>query len=313
MSSSVAIENAAGFSRATCGWRLAGLALADVWRYWRDVHGPAIARRAGIHIYRHYRWLPVRAGLLGTLPGIETAAPDDAQLQWLSDILYRDQAALDAFYHSPSAPEVVSKILGDIEMIVDRSTTYLTLAGNMATYAGEESVDPVRQGDPPIPHFGLFFRRRGASEHDFRLALREVARAWAAEDGVRRLRLNLFEAPDMEADSKAGYPVKTHPVAQQYQAWIDLVVDGDVPALLAPALVERTPAIGTVHAYPVAAVYTLVWDGAPTLVGLRGYPAYRAIEALGAEHAKDRALLRWMYGPVVDGAAAGALAEGAAS
>jgi len=26
----------------------------------------------------------------------------------------------------------------------------------------------------------------------------------------------------MEAERRAGYPVKTHPVEQQYQAWIDL-------------------------------------------------------------------------------------------
>jgi hypothetical protein len=105
----------------------------------------------------------------------------------------------------------------------------------------------------------------------------------------------------MEAERRAGYPVKTHPPEQQYQAWFDLVVENDAVAggLLSGADgVDYPRSIAAIHAYPVRVVYTSVYAGRPTLVGLRGYAAHEAIEALGAANQKDPDLLEWMYGPV---------------
>ena len=45
--------------------------------------------------------------------------------------------------------------------------------------------------------------------------------------------------------------------------------------------------------------YTYVYAGRPTLVGLRGYAAYQAIEEFHATNQKDPRILQWMYGPVV--------------
>lgn len=296
------VENAAGLSRATCGWRRPELDLDAVWSYWRDVHSPAISRRAGIHVYRHYRWSPVDPGFV-PLPGVTTEAPADAQLQWMSDIVYRDQAALDAFYRSPD-PDVTAKILGDIELIVDRSTTYLTTADHMRTFV-DDTGSPTPQGAPTRPHAGLYLRQRGTDDATFRREVWAVAEAWSALPGVLRVRLNLFDRPDMAADAKAGYPVKTHPVELQYQALVEVVLESaDVAAALpADGRGERLAAVvAELHAYPVSAVYSFVWDGVPTIAGLRGYPALQAIEALGADHATDDGLLTWMYGPVVHGA-----------
>ena len=105
----------------------------------------------------------------------------------------------------------------------------------------------------------------------------------------------------MEAERKAGYPIKTHPLEQQYQAMIDLVVQDRAAArqlLTTAAGVDVARQISTVHAYPVAARYSSVYGGRPTIVGLRGYPAYQAIEALGADNQRQISLLEWMYGPV---------------
>ena len=41
---------------------------------------------------------------------------------------------------------------------------------------------------------------------------------------------------------------------------------------------------------------TFVWAGRPTLVGLRGYPAWELITRLGAPHQAEPDLLDWMYG-----------------
>lgn len=297
LTDAVEVENRAWLGRVTCGWKLAHLSLDRVRPYWRDTHSPAIARRAGIYEYRHYPLDPVRADLFTPIPNIDYTA-EGPQLMWLSDVRYADADGLDAFGRDPD-PHVRAQILGDIEMIVDKSTTYRVLGANGRTLV-DRSGDPAPLGPVAAPTFAVFLRRRG-EEAAFHAMVSLLAVAWAKDPAVVRVRLNLFETPDMEAERAAGYPVKTHPPDQQYQAWIDLVIEDEAAAkrLLAPRSdVDYASNIALVHAYPVPAVYTFNQNGRPTLAGLRGYAACLAIEGLGAEHQKDEALLQWMYGPV---------------
>lgn len=302
MSDPVEVENRAQLARTTCGWPKPALEREAVRRYWRDVHSPAIARRAGVYQYRHSPFDPVDPNVFDTVPGIETSCPDNEQIQWQSDVVYLDDAGLADFLRSPEDPEVTALLLGDIEMIVDKSTTYKALGDNLHTYV-DRTGDPTPLGPVPSPRYGVFFRQRpGTSEADLRAVLRALAEVWAEARGVLRVRMNLFEVPDMEAERKAGYPVKTHPPELQYQAWVDLVLDHQHAGgpLLATAGAELGEVAVAVHAYPVPAMYTFVFSGRPTLAGIRGYAAHDAIEAFGAQHQKDVRLLRWMYGPVVD-------------
>lgn len=302
MTDFVEIENRSALARTTCGWPKAGLDREGVRRYWRDVHSPAISRRAGVYQYRHSPFDPVDPTVLDAVSGIETSCPGHEQIQWQSDVVYLDEAGLADFLRSPEDPEVTALLLGDIEMVVDKSTTYKALGDNLHTYV-DRTGDPTPLGPVPSPRYGLFFRQRpGTPEKDFRAVLRTLAEAWAEARGVLRVRMSLFEVPDMEAERKAGYPVKTHPVGLQYQAWVDLVLEdekagGPLPATAGGDLAEVAAAV---HAYPVPAIYTFVFGGHPTLAGIRGYAAHDAIEAFGAQHQKDLRLLRWMYGPVVD-------------
>ena len=105
--------------RITCGWKLPQLDLARVRPYWRDAHSPAIARRDGIYEYRHYPLDPVQPDLFAPVDGIVQDCPADAQLMWMSDVRYTGEESLAAFGRSPGAGEL-KKILGDIDMIVDR-------------------------------------------------------------------------------------------------------------------------------------------------------------------------------------------------
>lgn len=295
-------ENLASLARTTCGWRKPGLPLEVVRRYWRDVHSPAIARRAGVFQYRHSPFDPVRQDLFDPVEGIEHACPPEEQLQWQSDVVYVDNAGLDAFFQSPGSDHVKRQLLADIELIVDKSTTYKAVGDNLHTYV-DATGDPTPQGPPPSPRFGIFFRQR-SSEPEFRQALRALAGRWSQTAGVLRLRMNVFDRPDMEAEKRAGYPVKTHPEHQQYQAWIDLVVEDEhvaKPLLAAGDPREYAAVFSAVHAYPVPAIYTFVYQGRPTLVGLRGYAAYDAIAGLGGTNQTDPELLEWMYGPVIHG------------
>jgi hypothetical protein len=292
------IENRAGIARVTCGWKRPELSIDVVRRYWRDVHSPAIARRAGIWDYRHYQFDPVRTDVFASIEGIDYACPADAQLMWLSDVRYRDEAALVEFGQSPDG-DTKAQLLADIDLIVDRSTTYKSVGDNARTLVDRTGIAEP-QGPLPSPSFGVFFRQR-SDEVSFRDYLRALAAVWADTAGVQRVRLSLFDVPDMDAEKKAGYPVKTHPREQQYQAWIDLVVKDESVAralLSGPNAAACGRHVRTIHAYPVRVIYTSVYAGRPTLVGLRGYPAWLAITELGAENQQRPALLEWMYGPI---------------
>lgn len=304
MTSHVDTENCATIGRVTCGWKLPHLSLDHVRPYWRDAHSPTIARRQGVYEYRHYPLDPVRTGLFTPIAGIGYQPQADQQLMWLSDVRYFDQAGLDAFGQSPGA-HAKSRILNDIEMIVHQSTTYLVLGRNGRTLL-DNTGEATPAGPVKAPTFEVFFRQKG-DEASFRQCVSGLADHWAATPGVTRVRLELFEVPDMEAERKAGYPVKTHPLELQYQAWIDLVVEDEalLKTLMSPADgVDYAAHVRDIHAYAAPAVYTFNYDGRPTLAGLRGYPAVEAIRNLGAEHQKDPVLLEWLYGPIAKGGAA---------
>jgi hypothetical protein len=297
-SAPAATENRARLSRTTCGWRRPSLGRDAVRRYWRDVHSPAISRRAGIHWYRHSPFDPVDPDLLAGLATVDLDCPADEQLMWQSDVVYLDEAGAAEFMASPSDPAVVALLLADIEMIVERSTTYRSVGDNLRTWV-ERTPDPVPLGESRIPRYGLFLRA-GGEQDVFRRVVSELSARWSRLDGVTRLRTCLFDPPDMEAERRAGYPVKTHPTDQQYQAWIDLALrrPEDSGQLVAAAGDVDLTAVAALHAYPVPAVYTFVYDGRPTLAGLRGFAAVEAIDGLGADHARDPRLLEWMYGPI---------------
>lgn len=291
----IEIENGAGVARVTCGWKLPHLDLAQVRPYWRDAHSPAIARRKGLYEYRHYPLDPIRADVFAPLDGVDQTGREGEMLMWLSDVRYADEAAMAVFGADPGAEEK-ARILDDIEMIVDQSTTYFVWGENGRTFC-DHTGDPAPQGPARQPTYGVFFRQRGDDQAAFRAGMTALAQRWAQTTGVLRVRLALFETPDIEAERKGGYPIKTHPLERQYQAWIDLVVND---AAVTQGLLSQDDAalFRAVHAYPAPAVYTFNYKGAPTLSGLRGYPAVEAIRNLGAEHQRDRRLLTWMYGEV---------------
>ena len=299
------VENRAGVARITCGWKKPELPLSWVRRYWRDVHSPAITRRAGIYDYRHYQYDEVDPALFGAVGSVELECPPGERLMWNSDVRYLDEAGLAAFDATPP-PEVKPHLLGDINLIVDRSTTYRAVGSNALTLV-DRTADATPQGPPAKPAYALFLRRR-ADESSFRECVRALARRWSEFDGVLRVRMSLFEVPDMEAERKAGYPIRTHPVEQQYQATVEIVLSEQAVGreLLGDRVdVDWAGPIRAIHAYPVAACYTSVYAGRPTLVGLRGYAAHRAIRALGADNQTEPGLLEWIYGPVARDGASG--------
>lgn len=302
------IENRATISRTTAGvskYHGTDPAAMDlVHRYTRDVHSPAISRRPGIHIYRHLSFGPIREDLFPRAPGVGYAWPEHKRLTGAGNLDYLDERALQAFYNSPPQADVRKHLLDDISVLggpPGRTTTYRTTAGNAWTYV-DLTGKPTPQGPEELPHYGVFLRGREDAAAGFRELVRGLARRWSETQGVLRVRLHLFEKPDMQVESSAGYPVFPAPADEHYQAWIDLVIEHDgVARRLRLPDDAAVAGLSEMHVQPVPFVYTYVWDGRPTEVGLRGYPAYALIEQLNARNQREPALLRWLYGPVADG------------
>ena len=96
------IENRARISRTTAGiYKHHGVdaeAEHRLHRYARDVHSPAIARRAGIHTYRHFSFGDVLPQFLQPLGSVALSAPDGEQFTGAGHLDYLDERALAAFY-----------------------------------------------------------------------------------------------------------------------------------------------------------------------------------------------------------------------
>lgn len=172
--------------------------------------------------------------------------------------------------------------------------------------AGRTLVDrtgiAVPQGVPPQPQFSLFLRQR-ADARGFREYVLDLAQRWSNHPGVRRLRITLLQSDDVK-QAAGDYGIKGIASAQghQFHAWLDLVLATEA---VGGQLLSNThdkgmrTYVSALHAYPVVERYTYVYGGKPTVVGLRGYAAYQAIEEFAADNQNDARFLQWMYGPVV--------------
>ncbi|RQH17686.1 ethyl tert-butyl ether degradation protein EthD, partial [Okeania hirsuta] len=94
-------------------------------------------------------------------------------------------------------------------------------------------------------------------------------------------------------DSPKGV-VQTWDRGKQYQAWIELgFTAGSSLSSLFTSSPDLQRHISAVHAYPIREIYTIVFDGKPTLVGLRGYQAAQTIAEAGADFQKSKEVLKF--------------------
>jgi hypothetical protein len=295
------IENKPIVRRVNCGHSSEKHSLSSVRRYQRDVHSPAIARRPGIYEYRHFSFDPIRAELFATAEGIELDCEDDAQINSLASVLFAnavDQSNSLAYPPDNARPLLVA----DNAMIQKWAAAYHADGPEAAHTYVEATGIAVPQGAPLQPSYAILLRQRSDAQA-FRECLHSLMQKWSANADVRRLRLTFLEAaPDTKSDG--DYAMRSLMAAQQmwHQAWIDLVIDNEhvTTELLSPEQAKQLrPYVLALHAYPVVERYTYVYAGRPTLVGLRGYAAYQAIQEFHATNQEDPRLLQWMYGAVV--------------
>ena len=135
---------------------------------------------------------------------------------------------------------------------------------------------------------------------DFRHHLvEEIARPLSTQDEVMRLRLHLLEPFDESENS--SYVSHDWAKEKHYQAWIELMLQNEAARKQLFSSNEHAKFIKAIHTFPIVARYTMVYDGKPTIVGLRGFPSVQTIEQASAENQKSPELLEILYGDVVRG------------
>ncbi|HEY6455452.1 MAG TPA: hypothetical protein VIY90_09260 [Steroidobacteraceae bacterium] len=294
-------ENKAPVIRVNCGHSSEARSLASVRRYQRDVHSPAIARNPGIYEYCHFSFDPIRPHIFASVGGIEFDCPKGEQFNSVAATLFLSEE--DHARSIASPPDDVRPLLvADVPLIQKWTAPFFAEGPNGGhTYIDTTGI-AVPQGPPTHPAFGLFLRQR-SDANAFRECVSTMARRWSAHSDVRRLRLTLLKSN--EAKQAAGdYAIKgiASTNHHMFHAWIDLVIDSERNAMQLLSKEDAKairPYVSAFHVYPVAERYTYVYAGRPTLVGLRGYAAYQAINEFHAANERDPRILRWMYGPVV--------------
>lgn len=273
-----------------------------MYRYWRDIHGVAVARMPGIYQYRQLHLDTARPALGSTIGGIDFEMPPEDQSNGIADLRFLDKQSVDMLQASQ---HMTVHMFNDEKYLIERNAIYWSTDGNAQTYV-DRTGNPMPQGQVAYPTFAVFFRRRDGSQLDaFRAYMRTLAERWAGTDGVMRVRLTLLEAFDA-ADFMAQSEGANHYVASdhQYQAWTEVVLEDERVArklLVSSGGIEHAPYVNAIHTRPAREIYTLVHDGRPTPVGLRGYPAIETITAAEAENQNDLSLLEAVYGPTVHG------------
>lgn len=292
-------ENQASAISTFFAWWRSDVSEELAYRYWRDVHGVWAARTPGFRQYRQFHLDPAEPSLLRGLEGIETDLPREDQPNGIAHIAYSSRL----YARLLRLPFALKQAEQDDVIYVGRNTFHRSSLPYSRTFV-DRLNEPTPHGPPPCPRFLLAFKKRkGLAQADFRTYLaEELATSWATSNDVLRLRVDIF-APYVETPSSPGAVSHIWDPDKRYDATIDVAVSvaTDAAAFFASSNISADK-VTAVHAYPVREIYTLVYDGKPTLVGLRGYAAMQAIEEANAEFQKSSQVLKFTYGPVVDGA-----------
>jgi EthD domain len=285
-------ENVAPFTMTAFGWWRTDVSAETNDAYWRDVHGPLAARIPGFFQYRQLHLAAPEDGLLTLPTGVE-ALPVGEPPDGIAQELFRTRNNLAAF---TSHPFVTDYIFHDEKNLARRNATMPSAEGAARTLV-DNTAEATPQGPPRQPTYAVCLQSAAdrAQLHSHAAA---VAKLWADDPGVLRLRFTLLDAYDATAWQSPGVD-HAWAEAEQYQAWIEIVVM-NTPVMQRLAAFDGAVVRG-VHTYPVRAKHTIVFDSRPTDVGLRGWPAVKLIEIAGATNQQEPQLLRALYGDVVDG------------
>ncbi len=294
----VKTENKARVVATFFAWWRTDIPKALAYKYWRDVHAVWAARTPGFYQYRQLHLDNVDPTLLSDLDGIETDLPKEDQPNGMAHIAYASTFMANLL----RKPFALKQADEDDAYFVSRNTyqrSFLPLSRTIV----DKINNPETNGFLKQPRYVLAFKKNiGVSEEDFRNYLaNDLCASWRKKDEVQRLRLEVL-APHIDTPISAKGVHHDWDKNKQYQAWIELgVTEGANLSSFFDHSADFNETISAMHAYPIREIYTIVYGGKPTLVGLRGYPAVEIIEEIGAEFQMSKQVLQFTYGSAING------------
>ena len=266
--------------------------------YWRDVHGILAARydMAGRNYFQHHLDI-----------ADQQIWPNTQSVQTVPEVAdHIEGVAVATFgYTSKEADQAVkernmkisSLVLQDEQNIFKGTYSFFSIDKNSILMKSSE------RGEGLYTVIVLLRKIEKIKLLSFQSYLRdELAPALAADDRSEKVVLNFLEDHTLTAYSSPGVD-NILPVDKRYDAVLEM---GFETAEAATNLFNAEPIkkiiskqqlfLKAAFAYPVRATYTMAYNGRPTQIGLRGYPATKAINSVCADNQKQLELLQVIYG-----------------
>lgn len=253
--------------------------------YWRDVHGPLIARLPGLSRYVQFHVGRHRGDGFPEIEGISQEISEAEQLDgiaelgWFSD---EDRAVFDTAREEANVAE-------DDQHFLSRSTIQPAPKGQMGTLL-DTTTDPVPNG--PVPHASIFLafkKRHGTPIEGFNARIRDLAQFVADCPLAVKSRFALLDTYHFE-DWPGPNVFHAH-ADDQYRGVLEIAFKNPLLREYMYRSDEFTAAVdglaksvSTVHAFPVVEQITLVYNGRRTFAGLYGSTRARQIVEARASH-----------------------------
>lgn len=267
-------------------------------RYWRDVHGPLAARIDGFEQYwQHHLGKPVNA--IWPFPAIDQKVPARFTIEGFAETSFRSADVRARLGQDPAA----QALFVDERNAFRATYLYPSATGDSRTLL-DRNKDPAPQGPATAPKYIVLVKRAPAASPDrFRSIVSDrLAPLLARADGVTKVRYHLLQPFDPKAWDTPGV-LHAMPPQDQYAAILELGFRDEAArrrVLASPALrslgAEMARSVAALHTYPEVATYTMVYDGRPTLVGLKGLSVAETIVEAGAANQLQSPVLRILNG-----------------
>jgi EthD domain len=249
----------------------------------RSVPGPVCARLPGQYQYWQFHVAHNEGGTFPVVKDVDYSTDVDDQFDGIAELTFKSVADRQTWMTASSI------LMDDEHNIFRKAIGYVTDEGNSRTY-----VDRIDVGNPngrlgPVKFHVMVKPANQVSVADFRRYLTDQFAAQVVQSPrVLKLRLHLFEPPDVSRPDAAGV-AHSEPPQKQYRAAFEIGFKDrlDMEAFFASeqyaaAVKDQAKYVKQVAPFPERDVYTFVYDGKMTLAGQRGSRTASLITDIGA-------------------------------
>ncbi len=288
------IENLCTVTSTVYAWLRNDTSFETGFTYWRDIHGTLVARIPGKFIYRQLHLKPAINVLSGQFQKYVNPVVQALQPQGIAHTYYLNEYELAKF----KGHQFTQTYLIEDEPNMARLNASLWSHNDNAKTLKDISNNLMPQGKTENDEYVVsFIFEKQVSIDDRREKLIKLSESLITKHEVTRLRYHVLEDYDDEnvPDTKVGH---CRPTDVRYNAWLELGVlpKSELSQLIEKDLLPLATDVKTIHINPIFERYTVVAEGKPTIVGLKGFPAYQTILRAGAANQLDENLLEDLYG-----------------